>query len=215
MLTAEILSNVYRLPVAFQPSSVVLDCGANVGLFSRFALERGAGTLVAFEPSPTTAHCLRRNLAPEICTGRAVVIEQGLWDRDTTLSFLASNLSNPGAHHVTDGAVGDLQITATTIDHVVRDLALGAVSYIKMDIEGSEVRALAGGRETISHALPTCAIATEHTEDLLGNARSVISTMRAIDVGYQYVCTEVHGYTSPSVGWALTPYSLLFTHRGG
>ena len=79
-----------------------------------------------------------------------------------------------------------------------------------MDIEGSELRAIAGGKKTMREYTPTCSIATEHTDDLFANAAAVIDAMKAIDSRYHYVCTEAHGYVSPSRGDVLTPYALLF-----
>jgi FkbM family methyltransferase len=213
MLAAEIDSNVYTIDgiEPLGPASVVLDCGANVGFFSRHALKAGAGKVVAFEPSPETAFCLRRNLAPELASGRAIVVEKGLWDSETELSFSAAVKVNPGSHHVVEGSTGDTVISVTTIDRAVEELGLSQVNYIKMDIEGSELRALRGAQNTIRRHRPVCSIATEHTDDLFANAEAVIQAMRAIDSHYRYICTEAHAYVSPSRGKVLTPYAMLFT----
>ena len=50
---------------------VVLDCGANVGVFTREALADGARSVVSIEPAPDNVECLRRNLAAEITRARA------------------------------------------------------------------------------------------------------------------------------------------------
>jgi FkbM family methyltransferase len=211
MLTAEILSCVYHTAARpLDSDSVVMDCGANVGFFSRFALDRGARLVVAFEPSTQNVECLRRNLAQEIAEGRALVIQKGLWDRDAILSFFTGNKRNPGSHHIVDGAMGDSNIEVTTIDNVVQQHRLPSVNFIKMDIEGSELRAIQGGSRTIARDRPVCFIATEHTTDLFRNAASVIESMRAIDPRYRYRCTELHPYDSPSRGRVLTPYTLVF-----
>ncbi|HSW48905.1 MAG TPA: hypothetical protein VLH09_01965 [Bryobacteraceae bacterium] len=55
----------FREP-AIHPGDIVLDCGANVGVFTREALKRGARLVVAIEPAPVNIECLRRNLAGEI-----------------------------------------------------------------------------------------------------------------------------------------------------
>src|SRR6187551_3037295 len=48
---------------------IVLDCGANIGTFTRTALDRGAKTVVAIEPAPENLECLRRTFANEIASG--------------------------------------------------------------------------------------------------------------------------------------------------
>ena len=46
-----------------QAGDIVLDCGANLGTFSRHALNMGARMVVAVEPGPETAKCLVRTFA--------------------------------------------------------------------------------------------------------------------------------------------------------
>jgi len=54
-------------------SNVVIDCGASVGVFTKEALDRGASRVIAVEPSPQNARCLRRNLQNEIAAGKVIV----------------------------------------------------------------------------------------------------------------------------------------------
>jgi FkbM family methyltransferase len=210
-VAVEMRANVYDL--SFLKNSrrpaIILDCGANIGFFSRYALEAGASRVVAFEPSPGNADCLRRNT--EADAGRMTIIEQGVWDKEDTLYFSTGNKHNPGGHHVTDQAHADIQIPVTTIDLCVERLGLPHVDYIKMDIEGAEAKALAGATRTIRKFKPIMSIATEHTDDLFQNTLDVIEAVQRIEPSYQYLCTEAHPYTSPSRGLILTPFSLLFT----
>jgi len=62
---------------AVQPDDIVLDCGANVGVFVAEALERAARVVVAVEPSPQNLECLRRNFAAPIAAGRVVLVDRG------------------------------------------------------------------------------------------------------------------------------------------
>src|SRR5579872_1340039 len=61
-----------------QLDDVVLDCGANVGVFTREALANGAQLVVAVEPGPENVECLRRNFAPEIAKGTVIVVPKGV-----------------------------------------------------------------------------------------------------------------------------------------
>jgi FkbM family methyltransferase len=207
MLASEMRANIYGLSGR---EKVLIDCGANVGFFSRYAFLRGAERVVAFEPSPGNADCLRKNLAKELADGRLQIIDKGVWSHDTTLSFNSENALNPGGHHVSETQQGNIQIQVTSIDRLQADVDLHRLDYIKMDVEGAELHALQGAIQTIRALRPRLCVATEHTPDLFANALAVIQQIQEIDGGYDYVCTESHGYESPSRGHVLTPYSVLF-----
>ena len=87
-LLAEQKSGFYRREGHFvRKGDVVLDCGANIGTFTREALDAGASHVVAIEPGPVQVACLRRNVAREIAEGRVTIYPKAVWDRDDTLSM--------------------------------------------------------------------------------------------------------------------------------
>ena len=61
----------------------VIDCGAHIGAFTRYALNNGAHRVVAIEPNPVNIACLRRkrNFANEIENGSVTVVG-GIGERD-------------------------------------------------------------------------------------------------------------------------------------
>ncbi len=66
---------------AIRQGDTVMDCGAHVGLFTKFALRQGADRVVAIEPDPINVACLESNLSREIAEGRVVVVKAGLWNK--------------------------------------------------------------------------------------------------------------------------------------
>lgn len=203
VMSKEISANVYGLRPA---DRFVIDCGANIGLFTLDALRNGAERVVCFEPAPETAACLRENVRQD---PRVMIVEKGAWDKDETLYFSTSVAQNPGSHHVSDS--GNIQIQVTTIDAVVSSLDFPRVDLIKMDIEGAETKALRGARTTIRKFHPRICVATEHTDDLHANAAAVIETVREIDPNYRYTCTESHPTWSPQLQkTVLVPYTIAF-----
>ena len=146
---------------------VVLDCGANIGLYTQDALKSGAARVVAIEPALDNVECLRRNTAAEVAAGRVVVYPKGVWDKDDVLQ-LNVQPSNSASYSVAlryQGAQPGPQVQLTTIDELVRELGLDRVDYIKMDIEGAEREALAGAAETIRRFKPRITISMEHRYD--------------------------------------------------
>jgi len=215
MVVTEALSDTYRFAAQkWTTPPIALDCGANIGMFTRLALRHGAARVVCFEPSPTTAACLRKTFEPEIAAGQVTVVSKGVWNRTETLRFTARNRANPGTHQIAGPEdahdESDITIEVVAIDEVVAELDLPSLQFIKMDIEGAEVNALKGACETIRRFRPRIGMGTEHTSDVSANNEAVIRTVRDIDPSYQVVFTEVHPEQSASHGFTLAPYSLFF-----
>jgi FkbM family methyltransferase len=190
-LIAECQRDVYLSGKArVKPGAIVLDVGANVGLFSLQAVQAGARQVVAIEPAPGNLHALRRNLGPEIAAERVVVVAKGAWHMRETLTF-AIDPKHPARSSLVEPlrveGVFSLSIEVSPLDEVARELRLPRVDFIKMDIEGAECRALEGAVGILRRDKPQLAIAVEHTEDWLANARSVREIVQKINPKYRCV----------------------------
>jgi FkbM family methyltransferase len=165
---------------------VVLDCGANIGLFTRKALDAGARRVIAIEPSPEIVECLRRNHAREIASGRVTVVTEGVWDSEGKVTFQIDD-ENRGADRFNTGKTEGrtLQLPVTTIDALVARLGLERVDFIKMDIEGAEARALRGARSTLGRFRPRMALAAYHKKD---DGVTLPREAQAGNPGYSYEC---------------------------
>ncbi len=183
------------------PGDVVLDCGASDGDFTREALRAGAKLVVAIEVFPPSAECVRRNLAAEIAHGRVIVYPKGVWDQDDTLTLNVDD-NNFGANSVVmhpPGAHAARKVPLTTIDKIVEELHLPRVDFIKMDVEGAEVRAIAGATVTLRRFKPRLAIATEHKPD---DERTIPAAVHEARPDYQMQCgpcLEANGQVRPDV----------------
>ncbi len=83
----------------------------------------------------------------------------GLWDTKDTLKF--SHI--PGASYINED--GEISIQVNSLDNLVPDVP---VTYIKMDIEGAEGKALIGAKKTIKKFSPKLAISIYHKpEDII------------------------------------------------
>jgi FkbM family methyltransferase len=186
---------------AVHPEDVVLDCGANVGVYTREALKAGAKLVVSIEPAPENIECLRRNFAPEIAAGRVIVYPKGVWDKDEMLVMQVDPHNSAADSFIIHrpGAVQTKQLPLTTVDKLVAELKLERVDYIKMDIEGAEQRALQGARQTLAKDHPHMALAAYHVPSDPERMPAIIH-----DAWPQYrmecgPCAEAHGHVRPDV----------------
>jgi FkbM family methyltransferase len=199
---AEMEQHIYGSGEHFiHTGDIVLDCGASDGDFTRQALQSGAQTVVAIEISPSSAECIRRNTASEIAAGRVIVYPKGVWDKDDTMTLNVDD-TNFAANSVvmhSESSHPSVQVQLTTIDELVAELKLPHVDFIKMDIEGAEVPALAGARDTIARFKPRLAIATEHKPD---DEYTIPAAVRKIRADYRMECgpcLEAKGHVRPDV----------------
>ena len=185
LFLAEQERDIYR-GAQLRPGDVVLDCGAHYGLFTKKALRAGAELVVAIEPAPLNAACLRRNLAAEIAAGRVIVVEKGVWSEEAHME-LSLDPEGSGADSVAMRKVGAATITVplTTIDRLVADLHLRRVNVIKMDIEGAERHALAGARSTLARFRPRISAAVYH---IPGDEQAVRSAVLDANPQYREQC---------------------------
>jgi FkbM family methyltransferase len=188
-----------------RPGDVVLDCGANIGTFSRWALEAGARKVVAIEPAPKPLECLRRNLASEIRSGRVVVFPGGVWDKEDSLAIHLNSDSDAMDSLVHRGLQtrGEVVVKVTTIDQLVLDLGLDRVDFIKMDIEGAERQALAGAHATLSRWRPRLEISLH----LPGDSDEIPRLVRQAWAGYRAHCLLCEARRST---WTLVPTIMFF-----
>jgi FkbM family methyltransferase len=167
-LMHEQLRDIYELPGhEIRKGDVVLDVGANIGMFTRTALARGASLVVAIEPAPRTLNAFRRNLEKEIREGRVVVYPKGAWDHDgeMELSVNEVNQANNTLVLPRTTSMPTIRVPLTTIDKIVAELKLPRVDFIKMDIEGAEKPAIKGAENTIKRFRPRMSLSTEHLAD--------------------------------------------------
>jgi FkbM family methyltransferase len=182
---------------------VVLDCGANVGVYTRAVLAKGARIVVAIEPNPTALVCLRRNFEHEIREGRVIVYPKGVWDKDATLRLTTNpKLASTANSVALDRGEQGPEVPLTTIDKLVAELKLASVDFIKMDIEGAESRALTGAAQVLAAYRPRLAISMEHKRS---DPDEIPPLVRRLNPRYEIqwgACRRTTGRVQPEVLFA-------------
>jgi FkbM family methyltransferase len=124
---------------------VVLDVGANIGIYTLLAAKRGA-RVFSIEADPQNAKELRHNVHLNGFDDRVTIIEMAAADKKDTVTLLHCP-GNSGASSLYHG-VDSVLIQSDTID----SLGLPPITVCKMDIEGAELAALTGMRKTLEYS---------------------------------------------------------------
>ncbi|MDU9375480.1 hypothetical protein McpSp1_00540 [Methanocorpusculaceae archaeon Sp1] len=151
--------------VKIETNDIVIDAGANLGLFSLLAMKRGAKFVYAFDPQIGIADVLHDNIRENGYEGRIVHVPLGFSDTNCTLSFTQID-DHVGVSHIsTDKELGSYSIDCVTLDDWVVQNDISEINFIKADIEGAERSLLLGAKETIRKFHPKMALCTYHLPD--------------------------------------------------
>lgn len=126
------------------------DGNSSVDFIKWCQLEGVEGTVYAWEPDPENLEKCRQ-LFKENHMGYEL-IPKGLWSKSEELRLKSGQTGSM----ISDD--GEIKIEVDSIDHVINK----HVTFIKMDIEGSEYQALRGARNTIGKYKPKLAISIYH-----------------------------------------------------
>ena len=174
--------------VVVKKDDIVVDWGAHVGTFSRYAFLQGAQTVIAFEPEPEHLRCLQLGFQKELDQGRMYVIPAAAWNTDTVVRFhsqLWMSRVSPD---------GELEVAARSLDSVVEELKLSRIDFIKADIEGAERNALQGACEAIRRFHPRMAICTYHLPDDPGVIPRIVKATYPYNVAFNISHDQVFFY---------------------
>jgi FkbM family methyltransferase len=194
----------------FSDNEVYVDGGAYTGdTIERFirSVDGKFKHIFSFEPSSFNNNEIRKRLRilqdeflkplkPSIS-----LIEKGLWSSETELSFNSNGsleddnviITPLAAHFVESGMVNHIyednsssnslnKLPVTTLDEATG----GRATFIKLEIEGSELHALNGAKETIKMNRPKMAISIYHKpEDLIELINFVIETGQGYKLGFR------------------------------
>lgn len=152
--------------VHIMKDDTILDCGANIGMFSVHAsqLVGPGGKVYAFEPGPEEVDSVKKNLQLNNITN-VDICAKGIWNEVTTKKFL---IENSWANRITDKEINSenlITIKTIDIDSFIVENSIKKINFIKMDIEGAEYQALEGAREVLRTQKPKLALSLYHNTD--------------------------------------------------
>ena len=166
---------------------LVVDVGANLGLFSALACSKGCRVL-AFEPLPINVEYLVKlqQLNPKFdlnIVRKALsnyVGEANLFnhDRDLGGGTIMSEIVDQNQRAQPGRAMTTQLVEVTTLDQYYQENSITGCDFIKADIEGAEVAMIEGARKTIQEHKPKLSICTYHHVDDKAILKYLIHSIR-------------------------------------
>jgi FkbM family methyltransferase len=148
-----------------EASGLVLDIGANTGIFTFLAVAASAGVRVcAFEPLETAHQLLHANIAcnPEMAS--RITVEPLALSRMRGIVSIFETINDQGlistsssleqGHAMQVGSYIRHEIPAETLDDWVEASSKEPIQLMKIDVEGHEHAVIEGGRRTIGRHRP-------------------------------------------------------------
>ena len=166
---------------------LVVDAGAHAGNHTVYLAKTGC-TVVALEPNVVIREYLHRNINCNKLGSRVQVLACGVWDHPAKGVVVAGPKDHTGMARINEMPNGEVDLVA------LDDLGLSP-SLIKIDVEGSEMAALRGARQTVQAHKP--AIFVEAHTDL----DAVTAMLRPL------------GYHRLGGHWAQSPTYLFVARR--
>jgi FkbM family methyltransferase len=144
---------------SFEPGSILVDCGANVGMYTIWAAATRRARVYAFEPEAQNYATLNRNIQLNNLSDRVSAYCMGLSDSSGLSTLHLAQLEIGGSCHALGEAL-DYQhrplaavfrqgSIAATLDELVESGTVPIPDHIKIDVDGFEPKVLAGARETL------------------------------------------------------------------
>lgn len=166
--------------------NIVVDAGASGSGIATMYFSRlvgDTGKVIALEPDKENYKILQKNLELNNINN-VIALNKGLWRNEAVLSFDSSMGESSSVLFSDQGGIGkQIKIPCVDLDSLLKDLGLPRVDFIKMDIEGAEIEAFEGMKQTLKMGSPSLAVASYHIRD--GQQTYLALEKSLKEMGYQ------------------------------
>ncbi|NBS54060.1 FkbM family methyltransferase [bacterium] len=170
-----------------QKGMVAVDVGANIGLHTLFMAKRVApgGRVLAFEPSPKNFSRLKEHVEKN-CADNVHIFPLAVGDCAGT-GFFYENANDSSRSHFSNKGSG-LVVEIIRLDDICRSEGVQRIDFLKLDVEGFEMRALEGA-EPLFFAGSCAVLQIELDPNNLARQGSQENKVASwlIDRGYRFV----------------------------
>jgi FkbM family methyltransferase len=139
-----------------RPGMIALDIGAHIGYYTRLLARRvqEKGRVLAFEPCYENYVVLQYNVPP-VRFKNVWIFDKAVSSRNgQALLFISPGHSNHSLIAGYTEAQGQVEVETVALDSFLPRYGILQVDFVKIDVEGGEVQALEGMRQTVRRSLP-------------------------------------------------------------
>ena len=162
--------------------STMVDLGCHIGNYS-VELGPAFGAVLAVDAVKSYVHVARANLAWNGLEDKSSVVCAAISDREGEVLLQMERHGNLGHARVSSThegeAPGAVRVTAVSLDALLERQGSRPVAFIKFDIEGHEIAALRGARETIRQHAPVIQVEVDR-----GNLPAVLEQVGQTGLAY-------------------------------
>jgi len=116
----------------------ILDCGGNIGLFALHVVDC-ASKIITVEPTPTHLNIMKKITKPY---SNIKIEEAALSGTDEEIEFYFNTDNTTMNSIVNNYGCGTIKVKGKTLKTILDDNNMDIVDFAKIDIEGSEIKAL-------------------------------------------------------------------------
>ena len=180
--------NIYERRYKVKRGDVVIDVGANVGIFTlKVAKTVGrSGLCIAIEPEPINFKLLEENTKQY---NNVVRLQEAVGDAEGYVKLYLAETS-VGHSIKKDYGLGHITVKMETLDRIVERFNIKKVDFIKIDTEGCEFEVLKGSKKILSLFGPNLALECHSTQDL----HKILNYLKHFGYEYEVVSSESEFY---------------------
>jgi FkbM family methyltransferase len=182
----------------FQADEVLVDVGANVGMYTVWAAATRKVKVFAFEPEAQNYALLNRNIIANGLQDRVRAYCMGLSDSQGLTELYMADMRIGGSNHTVGEAV-DFKLEPSqfayrqgcivnTLDALVHSQAIPLPAHIKIDVDGIEAKVVAGAKTILTNTGVRSLLIETNTN--LAEHRNMIHALT--DLGFKYDPVQVH-----------------------
>ncbi len=149
-----------------KPEDTVIDVGAAFGFYTIMASKRVGqhGRVVAIEAQPDSFDMLNKNIKLNKLTN-IIGLNYAVYSRKTKVKLYST-------YSIIQERAGQslqsyIEVSADTLDNLLREAGIDEVNWIKIDVEGAELDVLKGSVDILSRSRDISILVEVHSPDLV------------------------------------------------